>query len=474
MNALLKRSKKLCGRLKPYDQLHTCLPNSLLVFKELRLPFREPEKIRMALPFEIEGLLPFPVTDALFDFIITHESPDTAETQILVAAAQKSRVAEHLALFESAGLSPNIITVDFFALYALYRRMPEKNKNNKGVILLSLDTHTTRIAYIRSQSLRLIRTINQGITHVARSIAQELSQDPGKALERLLRFGTTSGDEQADTVTREALTHWWQSVELTLASFEAQDTTPPELLLLGTGAGINGINSFIEQQLGHPCNLISRSTLTTAQIAVARSLRTISPAHVISAATALPPQQTGHFNLRRGEFEREGTGHLFKQLIAIASLSLVIIVLFTTHLIIQQRTLSRDVAESQAEAITELSQQFPRLEEEQDLESMVEEARGLLRQKQELWSKFSHERSFAHYLIELTNRIDGARLGFVPERIAITSDAIFLSGRVRDHEALAQLERSLEESKLFKHIARQSNPEFSGMKITLATPGGRS
>src|SRR5207249_3391525 len=106
--------KKIKSQLDAYDQLHTVLSSSVMVFKELKLPFYDYEKIKMIINFEVEPLLPFSVHDAVIDFIITKHIKEEQSAEILVAATQKKHLAEHLHLFELADMKPQVVTVDLF------------------------------------------------------------------------------------------------------------------------------------------------------------------------------------------------------------------------------------------------------------------------------------------------------------------------------------------------------------------------
>src|SRR6266849_1304532 len=64
------------SKIGTYDEIHTILPSSIVIFKELKLPFTSREKIGKVIGFEIEPLLPFALRDAAIDFIITREIPE--------------------------------------------------------------------------------------------------------------------------------------------------------------------------------------------------------------------------------------------------------------------------------------------------------------------------------------------------------------------------------------------------------------
>src|SRR5579885_192676 len=104
-----------------YDAIHTALSSSVAIFKELRLPFSDPNKIQMVIEFEVEPLLPFSVNDAVVDFIITKHLPEEKASEVLVAAVQKQHIVHHLQLFAQAGVNPDVVTLDLFALYGAFK-----------------------------------------------------------------------------------------------------------------------------------------------------------------------------------------------------------------------------------------------------------------------------------------------------------------------------------------------------------------
>ena len=105
----------IAQQLNAYDAIHTSLSSSLVVFKELKLPFIGRDKIAMVVDFEVEPLLPFALADALVDCIVTKENKEEKTSEVLVAATQKVHVDEHLQFFHDAGMSVNVVTVYLFA-----------------------------------------------------------------------------------------------------------------------------------------------------------------------------------------------------------------------------------------------------------------------------------------------------------------------------------------------------------------------
>jgi len=81
--------KKILGRLKKSDQYRISIPSSLVIFKELTVPFLETDKIRMVLEYEVETMLPFSLSEALIDFIITKQDKKGKKSELLVASVRE-------------------------------------------------------------------------------------------------------------------------------------------------------------------------------------------------------------------------------------------------------------------------------------------------------------------------------------------------------------------------------------------------
>ncbi len=467
--------KKIFESVDRFDEVRTALSSSLIVFKELKLPFTSHSKISMVIGFEVEPLLPFSLADAVVDFIITKTIKEEQSAVVLVAATQKQHIAQHLQIFEQAGINPHVITVDLFGLYGLYAQLPAYATATGSVALLDLGLNATRIAYIQDGQLRLIRALPHGMMNIAKTIGQTLGIPPAQALEQIIRFGLEKTDApDYEQALKDALTTFWNKVRFTLSSFAArtgEEQPIAKLLLLGGGAEIKGLPAFITDALAIPCQLFNGEQIAQSPDIRLKNMHTIPSISITSIGAAIPSAITEQFNLRKNEFRILQTGLLLKQLITTAALILILFGSLIMYSFMQSRNLNQELQASEEEAITILQERFKALEEE-SIEDMTLSANTELRKEEERWFAFSRTRgSFLQYLLELTSRIDREGLGFVAEKITIAEKTITLKARVKDFEALQNLERELRKSKLFKDIEPQKDPEFI-MKIPLATRMG--
>ncbi|MFX0075659.1 MAG: hypothetical protein ACFE96_09465, partial [Candidatus Hermodarchaeota archaeon] len=83
---------------------------------------------------------------------------------------------------------PEVVTVDLFALYGLYCRIPSYMQLEGDVALIDLGLSATRIAYIIDGKLSFIRTVPKGISVVAKMVGNQIGISPSDAIERIMRF----------------------------------------------------------------------------------------------------------------------------------------------------------------------------------------------------------------------------------------------------------------------------------------------
>jgi len=108
-------------------------PANQVSYRNIRVPFKEPKKIRQILPFELEPELPLPVDLWLIDFQAVHfpEAPShPSETDLIVAAVETAALESYLGLLAGYKLEPDTISISSLAT-ALWvnKRVINQEKN---------------------------------------------------------------------------------------------------------------------------------------------------------------------------------------------------------------------------------------------------------------------------------------------------------------------------------------------------------
>jgi len=88
------------------EKVASVLPPGVVVARDLAFPFKESGKVRDALPFALEPLLPYPVEEVVFD---SYPMAGSDPWPVRVLAVQRDEIAAHLSLLEAAGVVPTLV-----------------------------------------------------------------------------------------------------------------------------------------------------------------------------------------------------------------------------------------------------------------------------------------------------------------------------------------------------------------------------
>src|SRR3989442_6665671 len=97
--------------------------NQRVIVRHVELPRMSEADLRSAIRFEAESLIPIPVDEAVLDFQILDEGPETTGNAmpVLLVAAQREMIRTLLTAVEGGGLSATLVDV---APFALMRALP--------------------------------------------------------------------------------------------------------------------------------------------------------------------------------------------------------------------------------------------------------------------------------------------------------------------------------------------------------------
>ncbi|MDR3646782.1 MAG: pilus assembly protein PilM [Candidatus Babeliales bacterium] len=464
---LSRAIEKIIQKTDKYDGIKVSLPGSLVIFKELTLPFTDLDKIRMVLDFEVEAALPFSIDEAVVDFIVIKKDLLKKESTILACVARKKDIYELIDTFKNAGLQITNVGVDVIDIYGLYKSIYALNTGTD--IILDIEFAYTNVIYVQNGELRLARTIHQGISTIAKSISEHMKIDNNKALEYLIRFGLEiSEDQEYNRAVNNAMSEFIGSIQFTLNSFKSLYSSFSEITrIIVTGNEIKKFSEFLETKLN-----IKSEYLNTTKILQNNNI-TFKEKHfpnsgIISLAAALPVPQTEEFNLLRKDLEPKDINLLNKQIIAFIALFILAFAPLLGYSYFQKSKLETEVNNSKKEVIAILKNEFEITDPKilKNLTEVIQTAKSKLDEEKNIWYAFSPQTrlSFLKYLNELSEIIDKDAIGLKLKKLTIFTtapDVITLDGEVRDFAALGILEKELDESKLFSHVSAPQETKFN-------------
>ncbi len=469
--------KAIKPQLDKYNTIRTTIPSSTAIIKEITLPFTQPEKIKMVLEYEIEPLLPFSLNDAIVDGIITKIIPEENKALVLVAAVPKEHIAHHLELLRAADLDPDIISIDFFDLYELCRMIPAYAADNQSVVIIDLESHSTRIGYLYNGALRIVRTLPKGLVNQVKSISETLGMQPSAVMEQVIRHGFDHTDKSFTDALKESLDAFWNDIAFTLTSFTAQsDKKIDTILLLGSGADIQGFPGFITEKTGVACQKLEINQITLQKNIIFKQNGTISQACMLSLAAALNPANAESFNLRRKEFASKKIPLFMKQLITAGILSCLLVFGFVGYIVYELASLHSELGSSTEELSNDIKEKLQiTAEGDRDLKGLISDAETKVNGRKQLVEAFSggQRASFLQCLDELATVTlkDRNDLGFNLKRLTIADHELTLTGSVQNDSQLNIFQRRLQTSKFFDYKGKIQLPEFDNLKIPLNTRG---
>lgn len=465
--------KKAIAQCDSYDEIRTALSSAQIVFKELNLPFTTRGKIEKVIAFEVEPLLPFSRADSAIDFVITNINQENQSAQVLVAATQKQYIAQHLQIFELAEARPSIITVDLLSVYDLFKLVPQFREQEGIVGLIDLGFNSTRVACIYKNQLRTIRTINKGISYLAKTVADSMGIAPAQALENIIRFGMRETDSPAyHKAIQEALAQLLNDINFTLSSFAYQMKEAKGvslLLMLGGGAQMRGLPEFVSGTTGIPCEIFDNKKLTELPNVTLKNKIELGPQAMISLSTALPIPLTQGFNLLSADLSQTEQSLVNKQIIVAAFLACVLLSCLTIYTFVATSRLSWAVHAAETEAVAALKEQFPDITQNK-LDAAKDDAQEEVAKEEKTWFAFSNRMrsSYLKYLLELHEKIDKQAIGLDLDRINISENTITLKGHVANFDAFRNLRKSVRESDLFGPPEAKEELDFN-MTIPLVS-----
>lgn len=268
-----------------------------IIVRYIQLPDMPENELKGAIRWEAEDYIPFPLDDVNLDSVVLGKSDvgGARKIDVLLVAAKKDLVAEHISLLKTVGLTPSIIDVDSFAFLNSFEAnyMPSASE---VVALLDIGTELTNINIYLGGVSRFSRdiaiagdTINAGIQQrlgcsvqraeelkvkegapaaAVREEAENAEEAAGSTLLDTIRgtveritgedLAEDSPEYVASQVIRGVLMNIVNEVKRSIQFFENQPNGQPvqRVAVGGGSAMLPNLEKFLEQELGLPVEII--------------------------------------------------------------------------------------------------------------------------------------------------------------------------------------------------------------------------
>ena len=210
----------------------TALPCQDLFIRTLTFPFRDQTKLEQVVPFELENLIPMSLEEVAMGSVLLPPKGSTVGAakpkgaEVLVTAAPRDKVADHLQFLAAAELKPAVIGVDAMALYSITRFLQEEGARVPGdLAIIDVGATKTTLCLIQDGRPAVLRTVLWGGNHLTQALAAHYSCSFAEAERRKRAMAVQEVDawlepllkelhvslHAYESTTHDRLTHCWVS-----------------------------------------------------------------------------------------------------------------------------------------------------------------------------------------------------------------------------------------------------------------------
>ncbi|MFH1673912.1 MAG: pilus assembly protein PilM [Pseudomonadota bacterium] len=323
------------------DTTVSSIDSASFFYRNLKMPFSDPKKIRKIVPFDLEPFIPLPIEQLLVDYLTVFQGD---KTDIFAAAVERRRIRSHLEALQTYHVDPKIVDVEGIPLAV---SIIEKIDTSDGIVLDIGNLRTTLVLW-KDKTIHLVRSLPFGGNDITRAISEQLHIDPEEAERIKCSLGETKSQNEivsagdGSNVSEEPdikvikdgagkeFVRLCGMVENTIRAFCAQqgyDYWPDKIYLNGGGVLVPEAKEIISRHLETSVEHVDLKANGAVRIEGGDG-KEWRPALMNNAlALALRGNKKGRgFNFRQEEFEVRGSLTRYKKEIvsAIAALAVII------------------------------------------------------------------------------------------------------------------------------------------------------
>lgn len=238
--------------------------NQRVVVRQVTLPYLPEDEMRQSLGFQVQEFIPIPVEAAELDFHtldVTEDEDGQQFSQLLLVAAQKDMIAAHVEVANKAGLKPQGVDLNPFAvLRALHS---ESAIGDVTEVLVDIGAGVTSIVVHANGVPLFVRVLVFGGDAITEAVARAegIDADAAEARKWQIRLDGQDPGSQAAATRVEAFVDELRS---SLGYFRAQaaDARIQRVVICGGTALMSGLRERLAEELHLPVEIGSAFDLT--------------------------------------------------------------------------------------------------------------------------------------------------------------------------------------------------------------------
>ncbi|MGI5863433.1 MAG: pilus assembly protein PilM [Myxococcales bacterium] len=306
------------------DQVVVAVPGCGVATQVLTLPFTDARRIEATIGFEVEGQLPYDLSEVVYDF--QPLGSKDGKTEVLVGTVRNEVLAELLETLREAGVDPRVVTAPAIVYQNVFAAggsasspgpasAPGAGGPAEGAeAIIDLGHERSSICIGRAGGgLEYARTFVGGGRDLTRAIANEFKvsltdAEVWKETEGDVTLGPDTAPEMERAVAAllRGLAPIIREIRATLRAHQARFRTPlARCWITGGTARLKGLAALLSRELGVEVRELDAIPGNGGSPVPAESRATAGQAFAL-AMRGHGLARAGRFNLRKGEFAFKG------------------------------------------------------------------------------------------------------------------------------------------------------------------------
>jgi type IV pilus assembly protein PilM len=269
------------------------LSSRTVITKRLLMDQMDPEDARELIETEAVSHIPFNIEDVCLDFQILDPEAGEGKMEILLVAAKREVIYEHLALLRDAGLSTQLIDVDTFAVQNLHE---QGSDDGELATLINVGAEVTNVNIVREGFPLFTRDFAVGCGSYLEALQRDLQISYEDALNIM---STTSADDEAVKAGEDALGELAEEIAVGLERSLAYLRSTGELedlrliRISGGGGNLSLLRNTLEERLHLPTTTVDPMEFLSTSEELENEIKQSGVSTLLSVAVGLGLREVG-------------------------------------------------------------------------------------------------------------------------------------------------------------------------------------
>ncbi|MEO0102488.1 MAG: type IV pilus assembly protein PilM [candidate division WOR-3 bacterium] len=264
--------RELLRDIKP-SKVYTFVSGPAVSMRQAPFPKMSRKELRDSILLRLDRYSPFSLDEAILDFhplgvVMEAGAP---RDNVMVIAARKDVISDHISTVKKVGLEPTAISVVPFALAGAVRQFV-KPRREEVICVLDIGSEFTDIVFMRGENIELARTVTVAGKSITEAMTISIATEEGQlslTAEEAERYKREYGIPPEDSedrlpsgikvkrllaVQRSALERLLAELDRSIDFYKREFSVPTisRILLCGGGAKMRGMKEYIEANLKIP------------------------------------------------------------------------------------------------------------------------------------------------------------------------------------------------------------------------------